>query len=321
MAPLKINGIRHFLCGIAMGAADAVPGISGGTVALVLGIYRRLVDAVSQVNVEAFQLLWKRQWRTLAERFDFWFLLVLLGGIACGLLTFVVILHELIGEAGHPASTRPLVYAVFFGAIVASGFLVGKMVRPANANHAILCVILASVGAAFAWWLTGLPALEAFSSAPSPFISFLLGAIAICAMILPGLSGSYLLLVFGAYHYFSGVPKALAKGQIVVGDLFAFVCFAVGCLVGLLSFSKVLKWLLHQHEAVTLSVMGGFMIGALRKLWPWQGDEVETPFANESAICFGLMVLAAIVVIVIDFLARPNVEEQIEADHSSQRAS
>ncbi|WP_158261246.1 MULTISPECIES: DUF368 domain-containing protein [Pirellulaceae] len=318
---MKINAIRHFLCGIAMGAADAVPGISGGTVALVLGIYRRLVDAVSQVNVEAFRLLMKRQWRTLAERFDFWFLLVLLCGIACGLLTFVVVLHELIGEADHPASTRPFVYAVFFGAIVASGFLVAKMVRAVSTGHLILCTLGSVGGAAFAWWLTGLPALEAFDSAPNPIVSFLLGSIAICAMILPGISGSYLLLVFGAYHYFSGVPKALAKGEIVLGDLFAFACFALGCLVGLLSFSKVLKWLLHQHEALTLSIMGGFMIGALRKLWPWQGDEVETPFANEAPICFGLMVLAAIVVLVIDYLARPNLDEEIEADHSSQRAS
>jgi len=321
MAPLKIDGIRHFLCGIAMGAADAVPGISGGTVALVLGIYRRLVDAVSQVNLEAIKLLRKRQWKTLAERFDFWFLVGLLGGIICGLLTFVVVLHELIGEADHPASTRPLVYAVFFGAIVASGYLVAKMVRPTNAGHAIVCILSVVLGALFAWWLTGLEALEAFDTAPSPIVSFLLGSIAICAMILPGISGSYLLLVFGAYHYFSGVPKAMAKGEIVVGDLFAFACFGLGCLVGLLSFSKLLKWLLHQHEAITLSVMGGFMIGALRKLWPWQGDEVEPPMANEAVICFALMVVAAIVVLAIDYLARPDVEEQIEADHSSQRAS
>lgn len=321
MSPLKIDAIRHFLCGIAMGAADAVPGISGGTVALVLGIYRRLVDAVSQVSVDAFRLLIKRQWKALAERFDFWFLLLLLAGIACGLLTFVVVLHELIGEADHPASTRPFVYAVFFGAIVASGYLVAKMVRPSNTRHAILCGLLGIGGAAFAWWLTGLPALEAFDSAPNPIVSFLLGSIAICAMILPGISGSYLLLVFGAYHYFSGVPKALAKGEIVLGDLFAFACFALGCLVGLLSFSKLLKWLLHQHEAVTLSVMGGFMIGALRKLWPWQGDEVEAPFANEAVICFALMVAAAVAVLVIDYLARPDVEEQIDGDHASQRAS
>lgn len=312
MAPLKIDAVRHFLCGIAMGAADAVPGISGGTVALVLGIYRRLVDAVSQVNVEAFSLLRKRQWGTLIERFDLRFLLVLLGGIICGLLTFVVVLHELIGEAEHPASTRPFVYAVFFGAIVASGYLVAKMVRPASAGHGVLCVLLGIGGAGFAWWLTGLPALEEFDAAPNPLVSFLLGSIAICAMILPGISGSYLLLVFGAYHYFSGVPKALVKGEIVLGDLFAFGCFALGCLFGLLSFSKLLKWLLHQHEAVTLSVMGGFMIGALRKLWPWQGDEIETPYANEAVICFGLMVVAAIAVLAVDYLARPSVEEKIE---------
>ncbi|GAA4434469.1 DUF368 domain-containing protein [Bremerella cremea] len=311
MKLLKIDAIRHFLCGIAMGAADAVPGISGGTVALVLGIYRRLVDAVSQVNVDAVKQLRDRQWKTLATRFDIWFLLCLLAGIACGLLTFVVLLHELIGEADHPATTRPFVYAVFYGAIVASGYLVAKMVKPKDTGHMVLCIGLAIGGAAFAWWLTGLPALKAFDSAPNPIVSFLLGAIAICAMILPGISGSFLLLVFGAYHYFSGVPKALLKGQLVWEDLVAFSVFAVGCLVGLLSFSKLLRWMLHHHEAVTLSLMGGFMMGALRKLWPWQIDNVPSPYAAEVPICIGLMFAAAVVVVVVDYLARPNVEEQI----------
>lgn len=312
MSDSRINAIRHFLCGLAMGAADAVPGISGGTVALVLGIYRRLVDAISQVNVEAFTLLRKRQWKTLAERFDLWFLLALGGGIVCGLLTFVVLLHELIGEPDHPARTQPLVYATFFGAIAASGYLVTRMIHPKNTQHAILCIVLAVAGGAFAYWLTGLPAFDEFTTAPNPIISFLLGAIAICAMILPGISGSYLLLVFGAYHYFSGVPKALAKGQLVMGDLFAFACFAIGCLVGLLSFSKLLKWLLHQHEAITLSLMGGFMIGALRKLWPWQPDApIENPISNETAICFTLMIVAAIVVVAVDFIARPKAEDPL----------
>lgn len=312
MSDSRINAIRHFLCGLAMGAADAVPGISGGTVALVLGIYRRLVDAISQVNVEAFTLLRKRQWKTLAERFDLWFLLALGGGIVCGLLTFVVLLHELIGEPDHPARTQPLVYATFFGAIAASGYLVTRMIHPKNTQHAILCIVLAVAGGAFAYWLTGLPAFDEFTTAPNPIISFLLGAIAICAMILPGISGSYLLLVFGAYHYFSGVPKALAKGQLVMGDLFAFACFALGCLVGLLSFSKLLKWLLHQHEAITLSLMGGFMIGALRKLWPWQPDApIENPISNETAICFTLMIVAAIVVVAVDFIARPKAEDPL----------
>lgn len=312
MSDPRINAIRHFFCGLAMGAADAVPGISGGTVALVLGIYRRLVDAISQVNVEAFTLLRKRQWKTLAERFDLWFLLALGGGIVCGLLTFVVLLHELIGEPDHPARTQPLVYATFFGAIAASGYLVTRMIHPKSTQHAILCIVLAVAGGAFAYWLTGLPAFDEFTTAPNPIISFLLGAIAICAMILPGISGSYLLLVFGAYHYFSGVPKALAKGQLVMGDLFAFACFAIGCIVGLLSFSKLLKWLLHQHEAITLSLMGGFMIGALRKLWPWQPDApVENPIANETAICFTLMIVAAIVVVAVDFIARPKAEDPL----------
>lgn len=311
MAESRTTAVRHFLCGLAMGAADAVPGISGGTVALVLGIYRRLVDAISQVNGEAFSLVRRRQWRTLVEKFDLWFLLTLLAGIACGLLTFVVVLRELIGEADHPAWTRPFVYAVFFGAIAASGYLVTRMIHPRNVAHGFLCLSLAIVGVGIGYWLTSLPMLHEFSTAPNPLVSMLLGAIAICAMILPGISGSYLLLVFGAYHYFSGIPKALAKGQLVPADLFAFGCFAIGCVVGLLSFSKLLKWLLHKHEAFTLSLMGGFMIGALQKLWPWQGNEVEPPISEEAPICFALMFVAAVAVIAIDFLARPKAEDPL----------
>ncbi|RCS47626.1 DUF368 domain-containing protein [Bremerella cremea] len=312
MSEPRINSVRHFLCGLAMGAADAVPGISGGTVALVLGIYRRLVDAISQVNGQTFHLLRKRDWKALAERFDIWFLLALLAGVACGILTFVTILHDLIGEPDHPARTKPLVYATFFGAIAGSGYLVTRMIHPKNRQHLVLCIVLAIVGGGFAYWLTSLPALNDFTTAPNPLVSFLLGAIAICAMILPGISGSYLLLILGAYHYFSGIPKAMAKGQLVMEDVFAFACFALGCLFGLLSFSKFLKWLLHQHEAATLSLMGGFMIGALKKLWPWdESAPVENPYPHETISCFALMVLAAAVVIAIDYIARPKAADPL----------
>lgn len=305
----RISAIQHFFCGLAIGAADAVPGISGGTVALILGIYRRLVEAISQVNLEAFRLLRERQWRSLAQRFDAGFLAMLLAGILCGLLTFISIMHELIGEPDHPAATRPFVYAIFFGAIAGSSYLVARMIHTTGRRHTQVCIAGAMVGALFAWWLTGLPALEAFSTAPNPLVSFLLGAIAISAMILPGISGSYLLLIFGAYHYYSGIPKNLAKGHIFWPDIWTAACFAVGCLVGLLTFSKILKWLLREHEAITLAVMGGFMIGALRKLWPWQGDEIEPPLSYEPALCILLMIAAAITVIVIDLIARPKIKE------------
>ncbi len=304
MASSRMAAIRHFFCGVLMGAADAVPGISGGTVALILGIYRRLVSAISQVNRQTLQMLLRREWSQLAETFDLRFLAILLGGIVCGLLTFVVVLHELIGEPERPAVTRPFVYAVFFGAIAGSGVVVGRMVRPANRQHAGVCAAAAIAGAWFAWWLTGLPALDEFSSAPNPLLSFLLGVIAISAMILPGLSGSYLLLIFGAYHYYSGIPKVLGRGEITVPDLAACVCFVAGCVVGILTFSKFLRWLLLRYEAMTLAVMGGFMIGALRKLWPWQGDEVEPPVPYESIFCVLLMVAAAALVLGVDYWTR-----------------
>jgi len=295
-----------------MGAADAVPGISGGTVALILGIYQRLINAISRVGKEAVVLLKTRRWKSLAEFLDLKFLVCLAPGILSGLLVFVVLLHELIGEPDHPAWTRPFIYAIFFGAIAGSTYLVGKMVQFRNQGHAFACVALAVAGAIFAWWLTGLPALEGFTSAPNLMICFLLGSIAISAMILPGISGSYLLLVFGAYHYFSGIPKAILKGKLVFADLIAFAAFALGCLIGLLGFSRVLKWLLRKYHSATLAVMGGFMVGALRKLWPWQGDEVEPAQAMEFPICIVLIVASAVAILAIDHFARPVTTDGIK---------
>ncbi|MEX1039695.1 MAG: DUF368 domain-containing protein, partial [Pirellulaceae bacterium] len=262
--------IHHLLSGLAMGAADAVPGVSGGTVALIMGVYRRLVTAISQVNLEAWEELRRRDWPGLAKRFDLRFLLTLGSGIAVGLLTFLTLLHELIGPAEDPAPTRPYVYALFFGAICGSTVLVARLAQPASTSQATRFGLLGAAGAALAYGLTELEQLDAFSSAPHPLFSFLLGAVAISAMILPGLSGSYLLLIFGAYTYFSGIPKAIRKGELVPEDVVAFGLFALGCLVGLLSFAKVLRWLLKHYEGATMAVMGGFMLGAVKQVWPWQ---------------------------------------------------
>lgn len=286
-----------------MGAADAVPGVSGGTVALIMGVYRRLVTAISQVNLEAWAELRRGNWSGLAKRFDLRFLLTLGIGIAVGLLTFLTLLHELIGPAEEPAATRPYVYALFFGAICGSTLLVARLVKPTGAGQSTRFGLLGAAGAACAFWLTEQDQLDAFSSAPHPLFSFLLGAVAISAMILPGLSGSYLLLIFGAYTYFSGIPKAILKGQLVPEDLVAFCLFALGCLVGLLSFSKVLRWLLTHHDGATMAVMGGFMLGAVKQVWPWEDQRWgSTPI--ETIACLGLILLAAAGVLLVDWLVR-----------------
>jgi len=300
--------LHHLLSGLAMGAADAVPGVSGGTVALIMGVYRRLVTAISQVNLESLSELRQGNWSGLAKRFDLRFLLTLGLGIVIGLLTFLTLLHELIGPADDPASTRPYVFALFFGAICGSVLIVARLAKPVSTSQATLFGLLSVVAAAFAYYLTKLEALDAFSTAPHPLASFLLGAVAISAMILPGLSGSYLLLIFGAYTYFSGIPKAILKGQLVPEDVVAFGLFALGCLVGLLSFAKVLRWLLKHHEGATMAVMGGFMLGAVRQVWPWQ-DQRWGPTQAETITCLGLILLAAAGVLLIDWLVRRMVGE------------
>jgi putative membrane protein len=247
--------LHHLLSGLAMGAADAVPGVSGGTVALVMGVYRRLVTAISQVSLEALGELRQGDWRGLAERFDLRFLVTLAIGIAIGLLTFVMLLHELIGTPDAPAATRPYVYALFFGAICGSSYLVAKLTKPTSPGQAALYGLLGAAGAGFAFWLTGLDQLTPISTAPNLLFAFLLGAVAISAMILPGISGSYLLLIFGAYSYFSGIPKAILKGQLVTQDVLDLADYAVLCLEGLLSYAKELRWLLIRHEGPTMTMM------------------------------------------------------------------
>ncbi|MGY8767869.1 MAG: DUF368 domain-containing protein [Pirellulales bacterium] len=293
---------KHVLCGIMMGAADAVPGVSGGTVALILGIYNRLVTAISHVDRQLFAHLKKREWAAAAKLLDLKFVIALGIGIAVGLLVFVMLIHELIHE-GHPA--RPYVYALFFGAIIGSSYLVARLVKVNSPNQAGVCLGLGIVGAGFAYWLTSLSLLEPVDSAPNLVFLFFCGTIAISAMILPGISGSYLLLIFGVYKYLSGIPKALLKGQVDSEDLLAFTVFAVGCVVGLLCFSKLLRWLLKHYEPQTMALMCGFMIGALRSLWPW---ETITPDAAVPEVlgCIVVIVIAAVGVVAIDLVVRKS---------------
>ncbi|MFI4874371.1 MAG: DUF368 domain-containing protein [Blastopirellula sp. JB062] len=291
---------RHWGCGLLMGAADAIPGVSGGTVALVLGIYRRLVAAISHFDAEAVQLLLKRQWRALAQRIDFFFLLALGGGVVVGLATFIILIHELIAD-GNPA--RPYAYAIFFGAIAASSWLVMKLIDAQTTNLRIVSALLGLGGALFAYWLTGLETLEEVHAAPHLGFTFCCGMVAISAMILPGISGSYILLILGMYHYLSGIPKSLLKGEAVSAELVQFFVFAIGCAVGLIAFSKFLRWLLYRYEPQTMALMCGFMVGAMRKLWPWADQPTIFPASGGELIgCAAAAIVAALVVCGADYL-------------------
>lgn len=254
------------LRGILMGGADIVPGVSGGTVALIVGIYERLVTAISHFDLELLKRVRDRQWKQAARHVDLPLLIPLGMGILVGAVLMTVLMHFMLSTE----ATRSLTLAMFFGLIFASGVVVALMIRPKTDPEMIGSMVVGMGGAAMAWWVAGLET----GTSDSLHLAFVFfsGAVAICAMILPGVSGAMILLILGVYIHLTEIPGNLLRGQEVSGGLVTLLTFAVGCVVGLLTFSKLLRWLLERHHAVTMSMLCGFMFGSLRKLWPFQQD-------------------------------------------------
>lgn len=249
-----------------MGAADVVPGVSGGTIALVLGIYERLVNALSRFGLEFLGLLKRGKLSAAGRHVDARFLAALGTGIVGGLIVMSLLINRLMAFD----FSRSLTFAAFFGMIIACGILVAMRIRPASATHFAALAALGIVGAAISAGLTLLNSTA--GAAPSLWYLFFCGAIAICAMILPGISGAMMLLLLGVYSHLTDIPHAILHGEQVGLSLATVAVFLAGCVVGLTLFSRVLKWLLkHAHES-TLAVLCGFMFGALPKLWPFQID-------------------------------------------------
>ncbi|MCA9238642.1 MAG: DUF368 domain-containing protein [Planctomycetales bacterium] len=259
--PSLAQDLGNVLRGFLMGAADIVPGVSGGTVALILGIYQRLVTAVSRVDSTLLTRVIARQWRSAAEYLDLRFLIALGLGIGIGIVGLAHLMHELLTHY------REQTYAAFFGLILASSLFVGRMCLPRTRGMAWLCVLLGAAGVGAAWWVVTLDTVEARHGLVYTFAS---GCIGICAMILPGVSGSYLLLLLDMYEEITGIIKEIPKLQATASDWLTLAVFASGCLIGILLFSKALKWLLMRFEPQTMAVLCGFMIGSLWKVWPFQ---------------------------------------------------
>ncbi len=266
------GGLDYFLLylrGLAMGAADVVPGVSGGTVAFITGIYEELINSIRAVTPAALRVLFTEGIPAFWTRVNGWFLLVLLAGIATSVFSLARVITWLL-------ETWPvLVWSFFLGLIACSAWFVGRRIGHWTPSHIALLV----AGAVFAWWLTAATP----AAAPLTLLNvFLAGCVAICAMILPGISGSFILLLLGMYAHVLGAVKDLQFEVLGV--------FAGGCLVGLLLFSHVLGWLLERYHWGTLSVLTGFMVGSLNKVWPWKqtltwrtnshGEEVPLLQAN-----------------------------------------
>lgn len=235
--------------GLAMGAADVVPGVSGGTIAFITGIYEELLTSISNINLAALKVLKNDGVKKFWLHVNGWFFVALLGGIAVSFLGLAKAVTFLMHH--HPVG----LWSFFFGLVAASIIYVGKQVKEKDTKAIIGFV----AGAGLAYWITILPP---FVGSDSLILLFFAGMIAICAMILPGISGSFILLILGAYQT---IMTAVADRNLVI-----IAVVVAGCAVGLLSFSRVLKWLFAKYESLTIAVLTGFLLGSLNKLWPWK---------------------------------------------------
>lgn len=242
---------KYFLLyakGMAMGAADVVPGVSGGTIAFISGIYDELLRSIAGIP-EALLLLLRGRIKDAWQMANATFLLVLFSGIVTSILTLARVITYLLHH--HPIP----VWSFFFGLILVSTYLVGREIGRWNWSRAVSFVL----GLAFAYWITVAAPMQWGSDLPTLFLA---GAIAICAMILPGISGSFILLLLGLYSVVLGAVKDL--------NLLVLAVFASGCVVGLLSFARLLSWLLSRWRDLSLAFLSGLMLGSLNKIWPWK---------------------------------------------------
>lgn len=261
--------LRYLLCGLAMGAADVVPGVSGGTIAFITGIYQKLLDAIQAFDPVFFRLFFTGHFRQALERIPWSFLLPLMAGIGCSIFSLAKLVLYLL--QAHPV----VIWSFFFGLIIASIVMLFRDLR--HKGPSVWAAFVA--GALFAWWLTG---AEAVHMAQTPIMLFLAGFIAICAMILPGISGAFILVLLGQYQYVLTAVTTL--------NLPVLAVFAAGCICGLLIFARVLNYCLRRFHTDTLALLIGVMAGSLRTVWPWK----EAGFPALPPAVDGMLAVAAL---------------------------
>ncbi|MEC3965522.1 DUF368 domain-containing protein [Flagellimonas halotolerans] len=250
------------LKGMAMGAADVVPGVSGGTIAFISGIYEELITSINNINLSLISILKKEGIKAVWNKINGNFLLSLFLGIFISVLSLAKFLSWLLEN--EPI----LLWSFFFGLVVASIFMVGKEITRWNLGTVVVLIL----GAALAFFITELPASDNSGSLPYLFLS---GALAICAMILPGISGAFILVLLGSYKtILDAVHQRDIKIILTVG---------VGAIFGLLSFARLLKWMFNHYKNITLALLTGFILGSLNKIWPWK-KVLETKTFGEKTI-------------------------------------
>lgn len=254
-----------YLKGIAMGSADVVPGVSGGTIAFITGIYTELLDSIKAVNLQALIILFKQGPKAAWKAINGTFLVTLLAGILTAILTLAKVIHYLLDQ--HAV----LLWSFFFGLILASSLHMAKQIKHWQPTTFMALFVGALIAAIIS--------IASPTSIEASYLNiFIAGSIAICAMILPGISGSFILLLMGLY----APVLAAVKGF----QLDIMLIFALGAVLGLMLFSRLLSWLLHHYQDLMFSLLTGFMLGALLKVWPWKetisyrlnSKGVEVPF-------------------------------------------
>ena len=262
------------LKGMAMGAADVVPGVSGGTIAFISGIYEELIESLNNINSSIFKELRSKGIKYTWKKLNGPFLLALMSGVLISIFSLAKGVEWLLEH--HPI----LLWAFFFGLVAASIVYISKQIKTTLWDIAGLKVVLAiTIGGSIAYFITILNPIE---SSDSNLFLFFAGALAICAMILPGISGAFILVIIGAY---GPVLEAISNR-----DIKTILIIGTGAIVGLLSFSKLLRWLFKSYNQLTLAVLTGFMIGSLNKIWPWKvaltyrinSKGIEVPLKEES---------------------------------------
>lgn len=293
--------------GIAMGIANVIPGVSGGTVAFITGIYERLIDGIKSFDLAALNLARQFKVKEFIAHTDLRFLLTLLAGIAISTIALAFVMENLF-------ENYPIwVSAFFFGLIIASVYYVGKQIDPIDIKSILMMVIGASIA-------VGIALMSPASENSSFIYIFICGIVAISSMVLPGLSGSFVLLLMGNYLLVLGAIKTL--------NLSVIVPFALGCIVGLLGFAHVLSWIFKHKRNETIGILTGFVAGSLLTIWPWkealylldatgapvlrsEGEKILTGYdwflpqslGYETWVAFGLIIIGILSITLLEKMA------------------
>lgn len=298
------------LKGFCMGAADVVPGVSGGTMAFILGIYQELISSIKSVDTKFFRLILFGRVKDAIESVSWKFLVSVAGGIFTAIFTIARLLSYLL-------HTYPVfIWSFFFGLVLASAVTICLEIKKWTVNVVIGVIF----GTGLAFYVVGQVPV---STPETPWFLFMSGALAICAMILPGISGAFILVLLGKYHF---VLEAVNQRDIVT-----LAIVASGAAVGLISFVRLLSWLFKKYHEMTIAILVGLMLGSLRKIWPWKEDierfgkdasetliisQVNmwpTQFDSEVLTAIAFMVLGLIAVISINCMAKSQNQKTVSS--------